>query len=232
MRRILALLAALALACGLTACGRAATKGDPSQSIQEEQSGGEILSSTQSAPPAAAAPDESAPPADEEPKVLVAYFSATGNTEGIARHLQTVLAADLYQIVPEDPYTSDDLNYSNDDCRANQEQNNPDARPAISEDAENMEDYDVAFLGYPIWWGQAPKIIYTFLERYDFDGVTIVPFCTSGSSGIGGSLEDLQALAPNARWLDGQRFSGGASESDVASWVEGLELLPGADEGT
>ncbi len=163
-------------------------------------------------------------PEPEGGEMLVAYFSATGNTENIAQHIQTILDADLYEIVPEDPYTSEDLNYSNGDCRANQEQNDPNARPAISGSVENMEDYDVIFLGYPIWWGQAPKIMHTFLESYDFDGVTIVPFCTSGSSGIGSSAANLQSLAPNANWLSGQRFSGSASQETVASWVEGLDL--------
>ena len=178
---------------------------------------------------------ESPVPPEPEPEpeggeTLVAYFSATGNTESVAQHIQTILNADLYEILPEDPYTSEDLNYSGDDCRANQEQNDPNARPAIDGSVEHMEDYDVVFLGYPIWWGQAPKIIYTFLESYDLDGVTIVPFCTSGSSGIGSSATNLQSLAPNANWLSGQRFSGSASQDTVSSWVEGLELSdPSAD---
>ena len=124
-----------------------------------------------------------------EDGVLVAYFSATGNTEGIAQHLQSILDADLYEIVPEVPYTDEDLNYSNDNCRANQEQNDPAARPAITGTLEHPENYNVVFLGYPIWWGQAPKVIYTFLESCDFGDATIVPFCTSGSSGIGSSAE-------------------------------------------
>ena len=161
----------------------------------------------------------------QESKVLIAYFSATNNTEGIANHIKNILGADagLYEIVPEQPYTSADLNY-NTDCRANREQNDASARPAISGRVENMEQYDVIFLGYPIWWGQAPKIISTFLESYDFSGKTIVPFCTSGSSGIGSSASNLHSLASNATWLDGQRFSGGASRSTVESWVNGLDL--------
>lgn len=98
------------------------------------------------------------------------------------------------------------------------------ARPAISGSISNMEQYDVIFLGYPIWWGQAPKIIYTFLESYDLGGKTIVPFCTSGSSGIGSSASNLHSLASSATWLNGQRFSGGASRSTVESWVNGLGL--------
>ena len=98
------------------------------------------------------------------------------------------------------------------------------ARPAISEGVENMEDYDIIFLGYPIWWGDAPRIISTFLESYDFSGRTIIPFCTSGSSGIGSSASDLEALTEGATWLDGQRFSGNASEATVESWVNGLDM--------
>lgn len=162
-------------------------------------------------------------PTPEEHKILVAYFSATGNTEQIARHLEHVLNADLYEIVPQQPYTAADLDY-NSDCRANREQNDPAARPAISGSVANMEDYDVVFLGYPIWWGQAPKIVSTFLESYDWSGKTIVPFCTSGSSGIGGSLSAIQALAPDANWLDGQRFSGSAAEDTVRAWTENLNL--------
>ena len=164
------------------------------------------------------------PAPEEGTDVLVAYFSATGNTENIAEHLVSILDADLYEIVPQVPYTSEDLNYSNDDCRANQEQNDPTARPAISGSVENMEDYEVIFLGYPIWWGDAPKIISTFLETYDFDGKTIVPFCTSGSSSIGGSVSDLEALTSGAAWLDGQRFSGSASQETVSQWVDSLGL--------
>ena len=164
------------------------------------------------------------PTPDANAKVLVAYFSATGNTENIAQHLETVLDADLYEIVPQQPYTSADLNYGSSNSRAEQEINDPNARPAISGSVSNMDDYDVVFIGYPIWWGQAPKIIYTFLESYDFSGKTIIPFCTSASSGIGGSISGIQALAPNANWLSGQRFSGSASLSSVESWVNGLDI--------
>lgn len=163
-------------------------------------------------------------PTPEERRILVAYFSATGNTEQIARHLEHVLNADLYKIVPQKPYTDEDLNYNRPDSRAEQEINDPAARPAISGSVANMEDYDVVFIGYPIWWGQAPKIVSTFLESYDWSGKTIVPFCTSASSGIGGSLSAIQALAPEANWLDGQRFSGSAAENTVKAWTEGLNL--------
>ena len=102
--------------------------------------------------------------------------------------------------------------------------NTPDARPAISGSVDNMEQYDTVFIGYPIWWGQAPRIVSTFLESYDFSGKTIVPFCTSGSSGIGSSAQNLHALASGATWLEGQRFSGGTSRSVLIQWVNGLGL--------
>ena len=107
---------------------------------------------------------------------------------------------------------------------SNQEQNDDAARPAISGSVEGMDGYDVVFIGYPIWWGQAPKIVYTFLESYDFSGKIIVPFCTSGGSGIDGSLSGLQALTPDADWLTGQRFSSGTSAADVQSWADSLGL--------
>ena len=164
-----------------------------------------------------------APETSEGGKVLIAYFSATNNTKNIANHLKDILNAGLYEITPETPYTAADLNY-NTDCRANREQNDASARPVISGGVDNMEQYDVIFLGYPIWWGQAPKIISTFLESYDFSGKTIVPFCTSGSSGIGSSADNLHSLASAATWLEGQRFSGSASRSTVEAWVNGLAL--------
>ena len=228
MKRLITILTTLTLLLGLTACGQAGTQSNPGQS-QTQQEGtssvGEPSAPNQSTPPVSSTPE--AGESDEETQeggVLVAYFSATGNTEGIAQHLQTILDADLYEIVPEVAYTDEDLNYSNDDCRANQEQNDPAARPAITGTLENPEDYDVVFLGYPIWWGQAPKVIYTFLESCDFGDATIVPFCTSGSSGIGSSADGLQELTENAQWLDGQRFSSGASQDEVAQWVDSLGL--------
>lgn len=163
------------------------------------------------------------PEPDDTPKVLVAYFSATNTTEGVAQRLADSIDADIYEIVPQVPYISADLNY-NTDCRANREQNDLSARPAISGSVNDMSQYDVVFIGYPIWWGQAPKIISTFLESYDFSGKTIVPFCTSGSSPIGSSATNLQSLASGADWLEGQRFSGGVSQSDLAEWANGLGL--------
>ena len=118
-------------------------------------------------------------------KNLVVYFSVTGNTKALAETIAETTGADIVEIVPETPYTSEDINYSNDSCRANREQNDDSARPAIANKIENINDYDTIYLGYPIWWGTMPKIINTFLESYDLSGKTIMPFCTSGGSGIG-----------------------------------------------
>ncbi len=163
-------------------------------------------------------------PANGSGKILVVYFSATGHTKAVAEALSAALDADLYEIVPEEPYTSDDLNYSSDHCRANQEQNDDSARPAISGSVDNMDDYGIVFLGYPIWWGKEPKIVDTFLESYDLTGKTLIPFCTSGSSGISGSLSGIKAGAPGANVLDGQRFSGSTSPEEVRDWVDTLYL--------
>lgn len=219
MKRWLMWMTALALAGVLTACAGTAGQADTehSQPVQ-----GESQSERESPTPAPTVSEFLH--GDGESGVLVAYFSATGNTRGVAQTLQGVLDADLYEITAAEPYTQDDLNYSNDGCRANQEQNDPDARPAMAGTLENPEDYDVVFLGYPIWWGQAPKIVYTFLERCDFGDADIIPFCTSGSSGIGGSLDDLQALAPQANWHAGRRLGAGATQDEIAQWVDGLEL--------
>ncbi len=149
---------------------------------------------------------------------LVAYFSATGTTKKLAKYAADILGADLYEIVPEKPYTKADLAY-NTDCRANREQADPTSRPAIAGSVENMEAYDTILLGYPIWHGQAPRIISTFLESYDFSGKTILPFCTSHSSGIGSSDTNLHALADRANWLSGKRFPTGTSWKEIESWL-------------
>ncbi len=162
---------------------------------------------------------------DNGSNILVAYFSCTGTTEQIAQWIAGDLNADVYQIIPETAYTDDDLNYNNSSSRANQEQADDICRPAILGSVENMEKYDVVFIGYPIWHSQAPRIISTFLESYDFSGVTIVPFCTSHSSGLGSSAANLHSLCSDTvNWLDGQRFSGDATESEVIEWINGLDL--------
>ncbi len=229
MKRTLSLLLTVFLMLTLAACGSKA--GQSSTGSDSAPETGAPTSSTPETPPSNP-PEDTTPTEEQTPdgagdggkKILIAYFSATNTTEGIANQLDAILDADLYEIVPETPYTSDDLNYNDSSSRSSQEMDDPDARPAISGGVDNMEEYDVIFLGYPIWWGEAPRIINTFLESYDLSGKTIAPFCTSGSSPLGSSAENLQELTDGATWLEGRRFSGGASASDVQSWVDGLDL--------
>ena len=155
-------------------------------------------------------------------KTLVAYFSATNTTRPLAEYTADILNADIYEIVPEIPYTDADLAYYT-NGRADREQNDSTDRPAISGSVANMADYDVIFLGYPIWHGQPPRIISTFLESYDLAGKTIVPFCTSHSSGY--SDNGIKSLAPGANWITGRRFAGGTNRSTMEEWINGLELL-------
>ena len=159
-------------------------------------------------------------------KVLVAYFSATGRTRPIAEKVAEITGGDLFEIVPAEPYTAADLNY-NSDCRAGQEQNDPAARPAISAEVNDMAQYDAVLIGYPIWYGQAPKIIHTFLESYDMSGKTIAAFCTSGGSAHEDS--SIRGCAPDAAWLTGQRFTG---TNDVKNWINGLNLPKMEEAGT
>lgn len=172
------------------------------------------------------------PAPDGESDVLVAYFSCTGNTGNVANLLAVSLDADLYEITPEEPYTSADLDYTNSGSRTQVEQRDPSARPAVSGSVDDMEDYEIVFIGYPIWNGDAPRIISTFLESCDWSGKTIVPFCTSASSGIGSSAADLHSLTSGAVWLEGRRFSSSVSQEQVDSWVTELALpLTGSADG-
>lgn len=220
MKRTLSLFLTLALMIYLTACGSTAGQGttDPDPSTDANSpavSTPEAPSPNQPEDTAQPSGDLSGEPEDGGAKILIAYFSATNNTENIANHLDSILDADLYEIVPETPYTSDDLNYNDSSSRSSQEMDDPSARPAISGSVDNMEQYDVIFLGYPIWWGEAPRIINTFLESYDLSGKTIAPFCTSASSPLGSSAAHLQEQTDGVPWLDGHRFSGNASADDV-----------------
>ncbi|MEE0439133.1 MAG: flavodoxin [Ruminococcus sp.] len=160
-----------------------------------------------------------------ERNTLVAYFSATGNTKKIAEYIAAYTGADSYDITPAIPYTTEDLNYSNSSCRANQEQNDVSCRPEISGSVENMDNYDVVYIGYPIWWGEEPRIIDTFLESYDFSDKIVIPFCTSGSSSIAASENRIANLGVSiGNQLPGKRFSGSASEKSVSDWISTLDL--------
>ena len=153
-------------------------------------------------------------------KALVAYFSAGGTTAALSEKLADEIGADLYEIAPEVPYTKSDLNWMDKKSRSTLEMNDRSARPAIGTRVERMEEYDVVFVGFPIWWYREPSIIDTFMEAYDFTGKTVVPFATSGGSGMGDSSANLQALAKGAKVAEGRRFSRLVSKAELKKWAE------------
>ncbi len=155
-------------------------------------------------------------------KILVAYFSASGQTARLAGTLARTLGADIYEIVPAEKYTKADLNWNNAASRSSVEMKNPDSRPAIAGSLPDMSQYDTVFVGFPIWWYTAPHIILTFLESADFSGKTCVAFATSGGSAMGDTDADLQKVCPAAHWLRGERLSSRASEADIRAWVQNL----------
>ena len=152
-------------------------------------------------------------------KALVAYFSASGVTAKLAARLADGIGADLFEIVPEIPYSKADLNWMNKKSRSSVEMNDRNCRPAISSVVDNMAQYDVVFVGFPVWWYREPSIIDTFMEAYDFSGKTIVPFATSGTSGIGDSGENMQKLAKGANVLPGKRFRNNVSVEELKGWA-------------
>ena len=166
------------------------------------------------------------PEAPAGSRVLVAYFSATGNTEAVAGYIAQATGGDLFEITPADPYTVDDLNWTDENSRVVYEYENPDERDTelAADTPDGWEDYDVVFLGYPIWWYDAAWPVDGFVEANDFTGKTVIPFCTSSSSGLGESGSRLAELADAGDWLEGQRFPSSASQADVEAWVDGLGL--------
>ena len=151
-------------------------------------------------------------------KKLVAYFSASGTTKEAAERLAKAAGADLFEIKPTIPYASADLNWMDKESRSSVEMNDPDSRPEIAETMPNMADYDTVFIGFPIWWYAAPHIIHTFVESYDFSRKTLVPFATSGGSGMGRTVDELRKLCPNADWKAGKLVNG-ASDQALAAWA-------------
>lgn len=165
--------------------------------------------------------------APTDSRVLVACFSATGRTWSLAQAAAEHLNADLWRIEPEVPYTDEDLNYTDDSCRANQEMADETSRPALAATVENMAQYDTVVLAFPIWWGQAPRIIETFIEAHDLSGKTVITFCTSGSSGYGRTGEILSALTDDTvNWIEGARFAASASAQEIADWLGEKGVMP------
>lgn len=157
-------------------------------------------------------------------KILVAYFSASGNTKRLAQSLASAVGADLHEIQPQTPYTSADLNWQNKNSRSSVEMNDKSGRPEISNKVADMEQYDTVFVGFPIWWYIAPTIINTFLEQYDLSGKTVDPFATSGGSGMGKTNEYLKNSCVGAKLKDGKKFSSSAPEKELKDWAESLGI--------
>lgn len=153
-------------------------------------------------------------------KVLVAFFSASGVTAKVAERLATSVGADLFEIIPEVPYTKEDLNWMSRKSRSSVEMKDRSSRPAIASKVENISQYDVVFVGFPVWWYREPSIIDTFIEAYDFAGKKVIPFATSGTSGLGDSYKNIQALAPGATVIDGKRFPAKIKEDKLKEWAE------------
>ena len=170
--------------------------------------------------------DENTQNSNTSSKILVVYYSATGSTKAVAETIANTAGADLFEITPVDPYTSDDLNWTNDNSRVSVEHNDESKRDVelTQVTPDNWDDYDTVFVGYPIWWGIAAWPVNNFVKGNDFSGKTVIPFCTSSSSGLGQSGDLLADMAGTGNWQDGERFSSGASSSKVESWVNGLDL--------
>ena len=216
MKQVLASILGLAMLLCFAACGAKQTDEQPIDSetptINTDAAFTEAPTEAPDAPS-----DTEAPTAHAE--VLVVYFSATGTTKGVAERIAAVTGGDLYEIVPAEPYTDADLNWNDRSSRSTKEQNDKSARPAIGSDTLDLTGYKTIFIGFPIWWGEEPRIMDTFAESYDFTGITLIPFCTSGGSGIGRSGPNMEALAGSGTWLEGRRFSGSVSESELREWT-------------
>ena len=222
MKKLTAICLLLTLAFSCAGCGgtptRTASEPAPTEAPEQVQTEAPIPEQeTESAPQAESAEETSE--AEKQNTVLVVYFSATGTTRGAAERIAALTGADLAEIVPAQPYTAEDLNYNDRSTRATVEQNTPDARPEIANEI-SLDGYTTVYLGYPIWWGQAPRILSTFVESHDFTGITVVPFCTSGSSGAGRTGETLGEQAGTGTFLPSTRLSAGISEAELQAWIE------------
>ena len=220
MKKLTALLLSVVLVLSLAACGSA---NKPASSTTQP----ETSAPTEQPESSSTAPAESEPETQPETgKTLVVYYSASGNTERVAKDIAEAAGADLFEIVPTEVYTSEDLNWTNSDSRVSREHDDESLRdvPLTTTEVPDWDSYDTVFIGYPIWWGIAAWPVDTFVKNNDFTGKTVIPFATSSSSGMGQSGSLLADMAGTDEWQEGQRFSSGVSSDDVQSWVNGLGL--------
>ena len=225
MKKLTALLLSVVLVLSLAACGSA--NKPASSTTQPETSAPTEQPATEPSESSSTVPAESEPETQPETgKTLVVYYSASGNTERVAKDLAEAAGADLFEIVPTEVYTSEDLNWTNSDSRVSREHDDESLRdvPLTTTEVPDWDSYDTVFIGYPIWWGIAAWPVDTFVKNNDFTGKTVIPFATSSSSGMGQSGSLLADMAGTGEWQEGQRFSSGVSGDDVQSWVNGLGL--------
>lgn len=175
------------------------------------------------APDSTSQPDTSATDTSGDKDTIVIYFSATGTTKGVAQRIASAANADTYEIVPQEKYTDADLDWNDKSSRSTVEMNDPDSRPKIAGDLPDLSAYKRVFIGYPIWWGDAPRIMSTFVESVKLDGKTVIPFCTSGGSPIGRSGENLKNASGSGNWLSGERLDSGISEQEAKNWVDSFK---------
>lgn len=246
MKRTLSLLLSLVMALSLAACSgsgdgsssqvssaapeSSAAESSASESSSEASSSSESEASSEISSEAPSSSEVSSQVQAGETasgsNVLVVYYSATGNTAEVAQYIADSTGGDLFELEPVNPYTSDDLNWTDDNSRVNQEHEDESLRDVelVADTVDNWEQYDTVFIGYPIWWGIAAWPVDGFVEANDFSGKTVIPFCTSSSSGLGESGQLLADMAGTGDWQEGQRFRSGASQEDVQSWIEELGL--------
>ena len=225
MKKLTALLLSVVLVLSLAACGSA--NKPASSTTQPETSAPTEQPATEPSESSSTAPAESEPETQPETgKTLVVYYSASGNTERVAKDIAEAAGADLFEIVPTEVYTSEDLNWTNSDSRVSREHDDESLRdvPLTTTEVPDWDSYDTVFIGYPIWWGIAAWPVDTFVKSNDFTGKTVIPFATSSSSGMGQSGSLLADMAGTGEWQEGQRFFSGVSSDDVQSWVNGLGL--------
>ncbi len=227
MKRLISILTAGLLVFGLTACsGNPAPVAAESTEIAETKAvETETTASETEEETTTSGSDETyqETTAGTGKDVLVIYFSATGTTKGVAEMIADITDGDLYEIKALEEYTDEDLNWNDSNSRSTKEQDDPSARPAIGSDPVSLEGYTTIYIGYPIWWGEEPRIMDTFVESYDFTGITMIPFCTSASSGIGRSGTNLEENAGSGNWLEGARFGADVTSEELESWISGLQ---------
>ena len=224
MKKLCTILLAIALLLAPAACGSGAPAGADEASEPETTVDGGQTDDAAAPSGADTAPEENGmdEPEEDGGKILVVVFSATGTTKGVAEKIAAIENAELYEIKAAEEYTSADLNWNDSGSRTTREQGDKSARPEIGSERISTEGYEKIYVGFPIWWGEEPRIMDTFAESYDFDGITMIPFCTSGSSGIGSSGQNLAERAGSGNWLEGKRFSGSVTEDELREWIDSL----------